>query len=243
MIAGCGKTFLAVGAIDYLFTKRGNTKTSISYFFCDFRNQQSREVRTILGGLVRQILTVFHQIPPEMEIELEAMFFRNHHRKPGNEELFQLLVSVVQLSATAYIVIDGIDECKDDDRRQLLLYLNKLIRISKSKVKIFVSSRPEVDISKSLGNFHPIVLDPSTTRSDIEVFIHDVIDQKLQPGGGLVINHSSMAGEIKLALIDGSNGMYVVSAPTRALDNLLTGEKKVSLGHLSNPRDLQRKQR
>lgn len=109
MIAGSGETFLAVEAIDYLFTKRGNTKTSTSYFFCDFRNQHSHEVRTILGGLVRQILAVVHQIPPEMETELEAMFFRNHHRKPGNEELFQLLVSAVQLSATAYIVIDGIE--------------------------------------------------------------------------------------------------------------------------------------
>lgn len=51
------------------------------------------------------------------------------------------------------------------------------------------------------------------------MFIHDVIDQKLQPGRGLVINHSSMAGEIKAALIDGSDGMYVVSVPTRALDD------------------------
>lgn len=155
---------------------------------------------------------MFHRVPLELENELEALFFKNHHRNPENEELFQLLVSVVHLSATAYIVIDGIDECKDEDRRQLLLYLNNLIKISKRKVRIFVSSRPEVDISKSLGDFCPISLDPSTTRSDIEVFIHDAIDQRLQPGGGLVVSQSSMIEEIKVALVEGSDGMCVLHA-------------------------------
>lgn len=70
-------------------------------------------------------------MPPEMESKLETMFFGNCRRKHGNEELFQLLVYVVHLSVTAYLITDGIDECKDEGRCQLLPYLNKLIRVER----------------------------------------------------------------------------------------------------------------
>lgn len=157
--------------------------------------------------MIKQILTVFDQIPSELEKELDSIFFKNHHREPEIEELYKLLVSITQLSTTTYLFIDGLDECKDENRRQLSFYLNKLIRNSKSKVKVFVSSRPELDISQSFDNFHLISLGISTTHPDIELFIHNVIDQKLG-NRSLVVKKPCMVEKIKEALIRGSEGMY-----------------------------------
>lgn len=157
--------------------------------------------------MIKQILTVFDQIPSELEKELDNIFFKNHHREPEIEELYKLLVPITQLSATTYLLIDGLDECKDENRRQLSFYLNKLIGNSKSKVKVFVSSRPELDISQTLDSFHLISLGTSTTHSDIELFIRNVIDQKLR-NRSLVVKKPCMVEKIKEALIQGSEGMY-----------------------------------
>lgn len=206
MTAGAGKTILAAGAIDYLFSHQKSTETSISYFFCEFANHQSLQTRTILGSLIKQILTVFGRITPEMENNLETIFY-NPSREPDTEELYDVLVSVTRLATTTYLIIDGLDECGYEDRRQLLLYLEKLVVKSKSKVKLLISTRDTVDISRSPEMFYVIALEPMRTRPDIEIFISDIIDQHLEDGD-LVISQPLMAGEIKQALTDGSGGMY-----------------------------------
>lgn len=207
LTAGSGKTVLAAGIVDYVFSLRAR-KTSISYFFCDFNDRRSREAPTILSSLARQILNVFDETP-EMGEKLKMMFVTNH-REPKIEELSALLTCVAQLPATAYIFIDGLDECEDPDQRQILSFLTKLIRDGQCKVKVIISSRWEVDISKSLGGFRQISLDSSRASPDIAMFIRNIIDQKLEDGS-IVIKQPSMAEEIKDALIRKSDGMYAPS--------------------------------
>ncbi|KAH8149032.1 uncharacterized protein LAJ45_07008 [Morchella importuna] len=77
-IPGAGKTILTAGVIDHLFIKQQNMTTSINYFFCDFSAEESLKASAILKSLIKQILSVFEKIPPEMERNFERQFLSSH---------------------------------------------------------------------------------------------------------------------------------------------------------------------
>jgi hypothetical protein len=157
--------------------------------------------------LIKQILSVVDPLPPGMTKDLEAMF-SNNRKEPTAKELSQTLLSVIQLASTTYLVIDGLDECELDDRTQVLIHIKRLLQDSKSKVKIIISSRAKVDISRSLESFYPISLNSAKNCSDIKKYVCEVIDAKMEEEE-LRVNEPSLVEEIKMALIGGSDGMYV----------------------------------
>jgi hypothetical protein len=150
---------------------------------------------------------VFNKLSPEMEKRLSAMFLA-YDKEPTMEELRQAMLDATQPAATTYLIIDGLDECKFDDRNELLSFMNQLIKDSKSRVKITVSSQEKVDIFRSSKGFFHISLDSARNHSDVEIYVRDVVDRKLS-NETLKVGQSSMAEEIKMALIQGSDGMYV----------------------------------
>lgn len=201
--AGSGKTVLAAAIVDHQFSVPQGTKSSISYFFCDFNDPRSREPKTILTSLARQILNIFDETP-EISERLKSMFETNH-REPKINELSELLLSVSQLPTASFLLIDGLDECEDSDRREVLSCLTNLIRKSQSRIKIILSSR-WMDILESLENFRPISLESSRNCEDIELYIRGTIDQRILDRI-IRIRKPSLAEEIKNALIQKSDGM------------------------------------
>lgn len=206
--AGSGKTVLAAGIVEHLFPLSRRTKTSIgmsiSYFFCTSNDQRSEEPRTILTSLARQILNIFDETK-EIGDSLKSMFVTNH-REPNIKDLSELLVSVARLPTASYLIIDGLDECSDSDRREILGCLGVLIRGIPRGIKILISSR-WMD-SELLENFTQISLQTSRNRSDIELYIREIIDAKIKDRS-IVIKDPCMAEEIKQALIQKAGGMYV----------------------------------
>ncbi|KAL0633008.1 hypothetical protein Q9L58_008114 [Maublancomyces gigas] len=206
-IPGSGKTVLASSIVDHMFALQqgSSSMNSISYFFCDFNNQQSRGTRTILGSLARQILHIFDETP-EIDEKLKSMFVTNH-REPTIEDLFALLECIARIPATAFLLIDGLDECGDSDRRQVLSFIKQVFRDSQCKIKIIVSSRWDLDISNALVDFQQISLG-SGTCSDIELFVRDIVDRRLADGS-IETQNPAMAQEIRTALIEKSGGMFL----------------------------------
>ena len=177
----------------------------ICYFFCDFANRRSLEIWTVISSFIKQILNVF-TMPPELEGKLEDLY-GDAYNLPTVDQLFQILISAAQLPDITYFIIDGLDECSDNDKRRLLLYINNLLRIH-DKIKVLVSSRNEVEISLSLESFYKVSLDTPTTCSDIEAFVEAKLKDKVEEGS-LILENSSMIGEIKETLVLKSEGMYV----------------------------------
>lgn len=206
LIAGSGKTVLASSIVDHIFKlQQGSSlRTSISYFFCDFNNQQSRGTRTILGSLARQILHIFEETP-EIDGKLKALFVTNH-REPDIEELFALLEQIARLPATAFLLIDGLDECEDSTRCQVLSFITRVMADSQSKIKVIVSSRWDLHIFKASADFRQITLGSAGTCSDIDLFVRDIVDRRFADGS-IEVQNPAMIQEIKRALIEKSDGM------------------------------------
>jgi hypothetical protein len=177
----------------------------ICYFFCDFANHRSLEIRTVISSFIKQILNVF-TIPPELEWKLEDLY-RGVHSPPTEDQLFQILIPAAKLPDITFFIVDGLDECNDHDKRRLLLLLKHLLGI-RDRIKVLVSSRNEVEISQSLGSFYKISLDTPTTCSEIEAFVEAKLKDKVEQGI-LILGNLSMIGEIKETLVLKSEGMYV----------------------------------
>lgn len=181
--------------------------TSISYFFCEVTRQTSRDPRTILCSLARQILNVLDETPKIGET-LKSMFL-SPQKEPEIQELCSLVASVVNLSTTSYLLIDGLDECDDAIRLQVLSCLSILMKNAKAGLKVLLTSR-WMNIPKYLETFLQISLQSSRDSSDIDQYIRQMIDNKIEEEI-IVVRNPTIADEIKLALIQKSDGMYVLS--------------------------------
>jgi len=194
---------MTTGIIDYIFSHRQKS-SMICYFFCDFANHRSLEIRTVISSFIKQILNVF-TIPPELEGKLEDLY-RGVHSPPTEDQLFQILIPAAKLPDITFFIVDGLDECNDHNKRRVLLHLKKLLEIRDS-IKVLVSCRNEVEISQSLGSFYKISLD-TPTCSDIEAFVEAKLKDKVEQGS-LILGNLSMIGEIKETLVLKSEGMYI----------------------------------
>jgi hypothetical protein len=159
----------------------------------------------VISSFIKQILNVF-TIPPELEGKLEDLY-GCAHCPPTEEQLFQLLIPTAILPDITFFIVDGLDECNDNDTRRLLLHLKNLLGI-RDRIKVLVSSRNEVEISQSLESFYKISLDTPTTSLDIEAFVEAMLKEKVEQGS-LILGNSSTIGEIKETLVLKSEGMYV----------------------------------
>jgi ankyrin repeat protein len=141
-IPGAGKTYLSAIVIDELDNmRRSNTEpvkdAAILMLYCKWDDVHSQSIDTLLGGLLKQIV---QRYGVKSKDTLEMFTKHNGVRtKPGREELLSVLDKELQNFPRSFIVIDGLDELREeDDRLTLLEILNSL----EAKVNFMVTSRP-----------------------------------------------------------------------------------------------------
>src|SRR5947209_14028096 len=105
-------------------------------------------IRTIIESLIKQAVSLMNLLPSNLQNELEGAYLTPQYT-PTLATLFGLLKSLIQLPDITYIVIDGLDECSENDRYRLLTFFTGLIALQNQRIKMILSSRPEIDIMKS----------------------------------------------------------------------------------------------
>jgi len=135
---------------------------SLAFFYCDFREDQKRNCRGLLSSLLVQLCQ-----QSDAYYDALSKFYLGHNRgsqHASDSELAQCLKHLLALpgEATAYIVIDGLDECPittglPSPREEVLRFVQELVRLRIATMRICVTSRPEADIE--------LVLNPLAFRS------------------------------------------------------------------------------
>ena len=85
-----------------------------------------------------------------------------------DKEVVDLLIETIQIIGPLMIIIDGLDECRNEDRHQVLDVLASLL--SQTKSSILLSGRHDADISARFTYAHCLSLSDYITE-DIEMFI------------------------------------------------------------------------
>jgi len=138
---------------------------SLAFFYCDFREDQKWHRRGILSSLLVQLCQ-----QSDAYYDALSEFYLAHHRgsqHASDSELAQCMKHLLALpgQATAYIVIDGLDECpitaeSSSPREEVLDFVEGLVKLQVPNMRICVTSRPEVDIEVVLSPlaFHSVSL-------------------------------------------------------------------------------------
>jgi hypothetical protein len=162
--------------------KRG--LASLAFFYCDFREGQKKDVHGLLSSLLVQL-------GGQSDIYSATLsnFYAAHGRgsqHPSDDELLECLKDMLKCprQATAYIVIDGLDECPSttgmpSPRENVFGLLEELVGLHIPNLRICVTSRPDADISDVLQPlaFHSISLHEENGQvRDIAEFVKSVIE-------------------------------------------------------------------
>ena len=89
----------------------------------------------------------------------------------------QLIANIANMPVT--ILIDALDECRSDQRHELLEALDLLVQKSANLVKIFISSRDDIDLVLRLQESPNIHISVSDNTDDIQQFVDFGIQKAL----------------------------------------------------------------
>jgi len=157
---------------------------SLAFFYCDFREDQKKDLRGLLSSLLVQL---GHQSDSYCDV-LSKLYLEHikGSRQPSDEALVECLKEVLNLpgQAPVYIIMDALDECPitsslPSPRDTVLMFVEELIGSQLPNLRICVTSRPEADIKAVLDplTFRFISLhDECGQREDIENYIKSVVN-------------------------------------------------------------------
>lgn len=200
--AGCGKSVTASFLVDH-FKQNTQTDADVCHFFFKDDSVEQSNATTGLSALLHQLFAIH---PNLIKIAREQLSI------PGNtlasiDTLWRTLLKAVHSSeanSTTICVVDGLDECDEVSRKQLMALMADYFKPSTTKVeekrlKMVVLSRPDNSIQmmfdrhtskprKTAEVFESNMLrlrgedETNSINQDIELVIQDAM-QALEDGG------------------------------------------------------------
>lgn len=123
-------------------------------------------------GIVRCLIAQLLALNPTCSQFLYDEIIHSVNRSPDNlcKEMFE---KVALHHEQLFIGIDGLDECQEPERRQILLMIHNLLKASKLKrsTRVFLTSRKEKDIGASLRSASRLDMRPHHLEKDIQDYV------------------------------------------------------------------------
>lgn len=142
-----GKTFLSASFLRHTQSIYEGKNVPIAYAF--LRHDSDNTFAMIMLTLISQLL--HHNL--QQLAYFDEMRESKTHPPSSQEEVQEMFKFILGNIGVSYIFIDGLDEIDIDKRKMVLDTLCYLLTEAEN-LKIFLSSRDEVDISTSLTNFN-----------------------------------------------------------------------------------------
>jgi hypothetical protein len=156
----------------------------LMFFYCDFREEQKRDLRGLLSSLLVQLCD-----QSDSYYDLLSKFFsehRNGSQHASDAALVRCLKDIMEFPRhhPVYLIVDALDECpnppvKLPPLKKVLDLLAELIDSKIPNLHICVTSRPEADIKDVLHSLtsHSISLhNEGRQRDDIDDYIKSVVN-------------------------------------------------------------------
>lgn len=171
-IPGAGKTVLSSAAIEHISNSADLREGKVIYYYFDFNDHAKQTCFGFLQSLVKQICSQSDTTPAEI-VKLHA---ECKGATPSTEQLIDTLTCLLSQDSATFIIIDALDECKeeeDEEERSAVLSALREIKSSASgPFNIFVASRPEIDITREMSDICNIDLDVQSALVDEDIRCH-----------------------------------------------------------------------
>ena len=167
LLRGCGASSLV---IDRLCDWARERHAAVACFYLDFAAQKEQSPESILGSLLKQVVSGFEKIPAKI-----AQAFRGEGqviggRKLGLSEIVEMLQDILS-SVPTFVCIDALDECMAAYRVKLLDSLKQILQNS-TNTRIFLAGRSYIrdEVGKHLAG-RVVAISITPTKGDIIRFL------------------------------------------------------------------------
>ncbi|KZV58988.1 hypothetical protein PENSPDRAFT_695561, partial [Peniophora sp. CONT] len=181
---------------------------SLAYFYFDYSDTTKQDCRALASSLVFQLATCSEKCQAYLQRKQSP-------RSPTYDELLVLLSGLLCLSGRTIIVIDALDECPERARGRTGLsrffdHLRGLQGEDGVILRVFVTSRPELDIQNYMLSFSTHNININLAREheeDIRNYLStQLFGSNSEPFSNWDVN---IKWGVYNALLRGSNGMFL----------------------------------
>ena len=174
------------------------------YYYCDYADSRTLEAKHLLEAIMKQLI-MQSLVSTEIERQLRQSVI-DEARVPGEALLQRSILSAIEACPGLYIVIDGLDECEKEARRDAIALIETLLVHKEAAVKTFVACRDDEHILRSLDAYPRIQLSEKMMATDINAYITGTVRHKVK-SGELGINNPALEDEIVTELVTKAHGM------------------------------------
>lgn len=209
------------------------TQGPVVYFYCNRNDEQRRDPTAIVQALVRQLSVTIPGLPKPVVAEYDNRVDRGLGSL-GFQECIDFVVTLLDLYPQTTIVIDALDESDPDERWKLIEALTTMVRSTATLVKIFISSRDDIDIKLHFEKVPNVYIHVRDNSADIARFVRREVTQSIEKSRFLRRNVTEEFKEEIISTIQGkANGMYVPHTMQISI-TFANGLRQVSMGQSSN---------
>ena len=202
-IPGAGKTVLASIVINHLRQSRGEDlrmEVGVAVIYLKY-NEPEQVVSSLLGSVLRQLIQDSNMLDEAVQDLYE------HHRRrstpPPLESIVLLLQKTFDTYKDVFLVIDGLDECEEETRWDLIDQVNKF-----AGVRLMVTSRYLSSIEEELENY--VRFEIKANKMDMELFI-DYQVQRNRNLRRMVQRAPKLRQDIKSAVVKTAENMFLLA--------------------------------
>ena len=166
--------------IDRLCDQARGRGVAVACFYFDFAAQKEQSSASMLGALLKQVVSGLEEIPEEIEQAYEEHRMVIDGRGPQLAEIVKMLQTTSSRKRT-FICIDALDECVARYRVKLLDSLSQVLRRSPD-TRVFVTGRPHIqcEVVKRLPR-RVIAIRITPRRPDIIGYLKTRLDEDTTP--------------------------------------------------------------
>src|ERR1700722_14718144 len=135
LIVGIHSRSIVVNHLQTLSEENESVATTCIY--CNYKEQAEQTVPNLVASLLRQIVQGRRAISDDVK-----SLFERHHRqstRPTLDQLTDVLILEIRMRSKVFIVVDALDECREDDATRALLL--QVLRSFPLQVNLMVTSR------------------------------------------------------------------------------------------------------
>ncbi|KAF8465098.1 NACHT domain-containing protein, partial [Kalaharituber pfeilii] len=203
--AGVGKSVLASALLKDIISKhQDNPSIGICFFFFNFQATDTQKPCHLFSLLLKQLCRTQKAIPQGLQAFYTKYY--SNDKSPTLLELQHQFVAVSSFFEQVFLVIDAFDECNQDDRKEILNGITRLLQNCSTKLKLCVTSRPEKDIKHAFtsSGFSTIKIEATKVDQDISSFVQHQLQVRTHEHCTL---NDEICKEIEHALLLKANGM------------------------------------
>jgi hypothetical protein len=189
--------------IDYLERRFCKDNVAIAFLYCNYKERDTQTLQNLIGSLIQQLVQRNPDVPDDLRKRHEAHARNKPPTPPTLTEYVQLLRSQLADCPSVFLVIDALDECEVQTRKELCAQLQNLPK----NIHLLITSR---DIPELKDEINPSArLEIRANNRDIEIYLEDKIERETRlkrhtqndPGLGPLITNT---------IRDKAQGMYVL---------------------------------